>query len=306
MGDSIYNGENASEYYASITEQDYTTYLKKFLTKQMCKILLILFYHTLSNKELAKRMGITANALSNILQRMKTSQVELFVISKKDKFTLYSLTKKAQVYVKEYLIIEENSDPKIIRFSDDETSAYKECADALHKLKNILQVDSEIEFSRFMELYYVKESEEKRTVFDDFIRRLAKMDGEKQTEAFHKIIEEMGNSLLRRNILHCVGLYQSMMNLCKIYSATWKLSYEFVNSCFETKGECVSFEFLKDCKDLKIEEIVAMGQGLSEIVDISKMNNHSMNEFIECWGAYFSEEQFLHFIASRYDSWMTK
>ena len=303
MGASIYNGENGSEYYTPVKEQDYKSYLKKFLTKQMCKILLILFYHTLSNKELAKRMGITANALSNIIQRMKTSQVELFIISKKDKFTLYSLTHEAQVYVKEYLIVEENSEQKIIQFSDDETSAYIECADALHKLKHNLQIDSEIEFSRFMELYYVKESEEKRTVLDDFIRHLVKMDYKKQTEAFNKIIKEMENPLLGRNILHCVSLYQSMINLCKVYSTTWKLSYKFVNSCLDSKG--VSFEFLEECKDFNAEEIVAMGQGLSEIVNISKMNNHSMNEFIECWEAYFSEEQFLYFIASRYDSWMT-
>lgn len=306
MGESIHSNENNIEYVGSEIERNNLSYLKTFLTKQMCKILLILFFQTLSNKELAKRMGITTNALSNILQRMKASQVELFVISKKEKFTLYSLTLTAQAYVKEYLIPEEDSGLKIIPFSDDETSNYMECSDALHKWKHSLQIDSETEFSKFMELHYVKESKEKRRIYDDCIRHLVKMEDGKQTGRVHKIVEELGEPLLERNVLHCVSLYNSMIKLCKIYDISWELSYDLVDSFIDSKGENVGLDLLMKCKESRPEDIAEMGQNLWGIVNISGMNNLSMDEFMECWKAYFSEKQFLRFIASRYDSWMAK
>lgn len=251
-------------------------------------------------------MGITTNALSNILQRMKTSQVGLFVINKREKFTLYSLTPTAQAYVKEYLIPTEDSGLKIIQFSDDETSIYMECSDALHKLKHSLQIDSETEFSRFMELYYVKKSQEERKIYDDFIRHLVKIEDGKQTGIFHKIIEELGDPLLERNVLHSVNLYKSMINMCKIYDASWELSYDLVDSFIDSKGKNVGLDLLMKCKEVNPEDIAEMGQSLWGIVDVSGMNNLSMGEFMECWKDYFSEKQFLRFVASRYDSWMAK
>ncbi|MCM1221064.1 MAG: hypothetical protein NC548_41935 [Lachnospiraceae bacterium] len=308
MGVSINKVEEYSEYDGSAMETGYQNYLKNFLTKQMCKILVILFYQKLSNKALAKQMGISASALSNILQRMKISEIELFIISRENKHIFYALTPIARAYVKENLIIEEDLGLKIIQFNDDETAGYMECIDALHKLKQNFENHSEKEFSHFMELHYVKESKENKSVLEDFVKCFVKMENGKQTGNFHKVIDELGDQLLEKNILHCVGLYKSTINLCKMYNVSWRLSHKFVNLCLDSKVEGFGFDFLEECRNKRLElgEIVEMGKGLKEIADISEMNHHSMDEFTECWQAFFPEEEFFAFVASRYDSWMVR
>ena len=305
MGASVHNVENDSEYNGSAMEVYYQSYLKNFLTKQMCRILIILFYKKLSNKALAKQMGISASALSNILQRMKRSEIDLFIISKEDKYIFYSLTSIAHAYVEDNLITEEDSGLKIIQFNDDETLDYMKCVDALHKLKQNLEMDSSIEFIRFMELHYVKASKEKKSVLLDFINHFMKMENGKQTD---EIINELGNHLLERNILHCMELYKSTIYLCKMYNVSWRLSHKFVNLCLESNDDESVFEFLEECgnEDLDIGKIVVVRKGLKEIADISVLSHHSMSEFTECWKAFFSEEEFLDFVASRYDSWMIR
>lgn len=78
MGATIHNVENDRIYDDFVMEVDCQSYLSNFLTKQMCKILIILYFQTLSNKALAKQMGISASALSNILQRIKFCTLEVF------------------------------------------------------------------------------------------------------------------------------------------------------------------------------------------------------------------------------------
>lgn len=296
--------EHKVEYDSSLMKRDDQNYLKNFLTKQMRKILLILFFKTLSNKDLAKQMGISTSALGNILQRMKKSQIKLLITNKEDKYIFYSLTPAAYAYVKNNLLKEEDSEVKIIKFSDEETSNYIECTDALHKLKNVLSIDTTRDFEKFIELYYVKESKEKREVLDDFIISFIKINKEGCKEDFDRIINKFDSDTLQRNILHCVSLYQAMMHLCEIYNQSWELAYDFVDSFFKSKGECVSFKVLSECKNLPTEVMAKMGRSLLEIVNISKANNHSKNEFMDCWKVYVTDKQFMRYIAAGYERWM--
>ena len=304
MGAPDYKVESSIEYDSLSMNLDDKNYLKNFLTKQMCKILLILFFKTLSNKDLAKQMGISTSALSNILQRMKKSQIKLFIINKEDKYIFYSLTPIAYAYVKDNLIKEEESDVKILRFNDEETSNYIECTENLNKLKVFLSIDTAREFESFFELHYMKGSKEKREALDDFIISLAKMNNEDCRENFNTIISNLDDEIFRENILHCVNLYQSMMRLCDIYDQAWELAYDFVDSFFKSKGECVSFKFLSECKTLEPEIIAEMGSGLFEIVNISNKNSHSKDEFMDCWKIYVPIKQFMRYIAVAYENWM--
>lgn len=279
-------------------------YLRKFLTKQMCKILLILFHRTLSNKDLAKQMGISSSALSNILQRMKRAQIQLFITSKEDKYILYSLTPVAYAYVKENLAEKNNSEAEIIHFNDEGTSNYIECTESLHKLKNYLTIDTTREFESFFELHYVKGSKAEKESLDDFIISLAKMNNEECGESSNRIVSELDDPVFQGTMLHCVGLYQSMMYLCDIYDQEWELACDFVDSVFESKGAGVSLEFLSKCKDLKTEKIAEMGRSLFEIANISKKNDHSKLEFMDCWKVYIPRKQFMRYIAVVYENRM--
>lgn len=303
MSEPIHNVVNNGEYDDFAIEEDTRRYLKKFLTKQMCKILIILFSQTLSNKELAEKMGISASALSNILIRMKTSKVKLFNIQREDKYIFYSLTVVAQAYVKSDLITVEDQDIKIIQFKDDETLSFLECSGAVNKLKNNLQLNSEKEFFRFMIVNYVNEDREKKNDLSNFINYFIKLDNEKHKEVSCKIIEKFGDPPLEKNLLHCVSLYKAMLNLCNM---SWELSYKCVMSLFESQGAGLSMAFIKECKCFEGSEIAEMGEHLWEIVKISEMSRLSMEEFIACWSTFFENKQFLYFVASRYDSWRMK
>lgn len=284
---------------------DDKNYLEKFLTKQMCKILLILSHKTLSNKELAKRMGLSSSALGSILQRMKKSKIQLLIMDREDRYVFYSLSSVAYAYVKDNLVEKEDSEENIIRFGDEKTSDYIECTEALCKLKNCLSVDSMRELENFFNSFYVKGNRENRSVLDDFIIRLAKMKQEDCGENFDKMIAELDGVVLRENILHCVNLYLSMMRLRDIYDQEWELAYDFVDSIFEFKGEGVGLKFLEKCKNLETEEIAEMGKGLFEIASISKRNNHSRIEFVDCWEVYIPRRQFIRYIARAYEKQMS-
>ena len=298
-----YKAEYSVEYDSAPMSMDVQAYLKNFLTKQMCRILLILFFRTLSNKDLALQMGISTSALGNILQRMKKSQIELFITNKEDKYLLYSLTPVAYAYVKDNLVEEETSQVRIIHFHDEETSDYIECTNALQKLQEVLPVDMTREFENFIGSYYVKVSEEKRAVLDHFISSLAKIHNEVNEEEFRGIMDKLDDAL-QRNILHCVSLYQSMIQLCEIYEKSWELAYDFVDSIIESKGTSISLKVLCGCKTMEAETVVGIGNSLWEIVNISKINNHSKDEFMNCWKMYVTDKQFMRYIAIGYEKRM--
>ncbi len=298
-----YKAEYSVEYDSAPMSMDVQAYLKNFLTKQMCRILLILFFNTLSNKDLARQMGISTSALGNILQRMKKSQIELFITNKEDKYLLYSLTPVAYAYVKDNLVEEENSQVRIIHFHDKETSDYIECTNALQKLQEVLPIDTTREFENFIESYYVKVSEEKRAVLDHFIISLARIHNEVSEEEFRGIMDKLDDAL-QRNILHCVSLYQSMIQLCEIYEKSWELAYDFVDSIIESKGKSVSLKVLRGCKTMEAEAVIGIGNSLWEIVNISKINNHSKDEFMDCWKIYVTDKQFMRYIAAGYENRM--
>lgn len=300
-----YKVESSFEHDSVSIKPDDKDYLRKFLTKQMCKILLILFLKTLSNKDLAKQMGISASALSNILQRMKRSQIQLLITNKEDKYILYSLTPVAYAYVKDNLAEKNNSEAEIIRFNDEKTSNYIECTESLRKLKSYLAIDTTREFENFFDIYYVKGSKEKRDILDDFIISLVKMKQEDCKENFNKVIAELNDVVFQENVLHCVSLYQAMTYLTDIYDQEWESAYDFVDSVFESKGEGVSLAFLSKCKSLATEKIAEMGRSLFEIANISKKNNYSKLEFMDCWKVYIPRKQFMRYIAVVYEKQMS-
>lgn len=80
--------------------------IRRFLTKQMIRILCLLWNCSLSNKEIADKMNLSSSALSNILQRMKKCEVALLMIEKKKNILFILLLLMQRNMLREYCTLE--------------------------------------------------------------------------------------------------------------------------------------------------------------------------------------------------------
>lgn len=78
--------------------------IRELLTKQCIKVMIDLYNNRLNNKELAKAMNIASNNLSNTLQRIKSSQLNLLIIEHESRNTYYSLSEIGKKYTEKYLL----------------------------------------------------------------------------------------------------------------------------------------------------------------------------------------------------------
>ena len=78
--------------------------IRELLTKQCIKVMINLYNNRLNNKELAKAMNIASNNLSNTLQRIKSSQLNLLIIEHESRNTYYSLSEIGKKYTEKYLL----------------------------------------------------------------------------------------------------------------------------------------------------------------------------------------------------------
>lgn len=275
--------------------------IDNFLTKQMMRIILLLLDCTLTNKEIAQKMGLTSSALSSILKRMKKCEVELLAVQKQDKNVLYSLTPIAQEYAEQNLVVKGKKDVKLIQINEKETLEWVKCRDALEKLKERLGEDWDMEFLRCCFMYYENGQKGEIPQADAFFEAMENIAIAEQSQQMEDILHELGNESCRKLCLKYMNKCISVRKLCSLYEEDWKLAHLFIDDVFSGERMCVSYEFLAKSGELGKEDIVKMIEGLAEIMAQSKKMELSRGDFADIWNRYFyPHEKLLDKIADKY------
>lgn len=270
------------------------------LTKQMIRILQLLQGDELTNKDLALKMNLTSSALSNILARMKKSDVELLRFQKRDKYIYYSLTPIASEYVTKNLTARLKTDFKVIAMSNRTDYLFHGCKECILAMRDDWGDDFNREFFTSLVQYFGKVKDNVSSNFTNFMINVEKMviaqDDSALEEALMLVSEQMIKDELKKYIDKC----KSLRKLCELDNENWRLAYELVDSFVDTDGTSISFEVLCKCETLSKTDVIGICYCLASMLERVKEDYISKNDFFDIWGQYFEpQEKLLYYIAEK-------
>lgn len=279
-----------------------------FLTKQMIRLIVLLADGTLTNKELAVRMGLSSSALSNILQRMKKSEIELLDVIREEKNVLYSLTPIAREYAEKNLpeiqTPNRSQTPgkiRLVRINEMETVEWRRCREALEELKEWAGPEGTAELLECCTLYYTGSQDRVPAAARDFFEALEELIIEEQTKQADWILDRLEEIGLKKLCRKYIKKFVSVRKLCALDAADWEAAARFTDDFFLSEERYVSIEFLKSCCDFGMEDIIDMAMGLSEIIKASVGRIFSKKDFIAAWGKYFrNHDRLVFYIGEKY------
>lgn len=275
--------------------------IRRFLTKQMVQVLLLLLYCNMTNKEMAEKMRLSSSALSNILQRMKKCEIELLVMEKKDKYILYSLTSIAKEYTEKFLDTKDKKDLKVIQIHENETVELINCRNALEKLKDKIGKEWSADFSYWCFRYYENNERGKMSEADCFFEAIEELIINEQFSQFDCIMDELEDDVSRKNCFRYLNKYIGVRRLCFLDAEDWKTAYQFIDDIFCGEEMCISCRFLEKSGDLTKEDIIKMSNGILEIVNCSLNKKLTKGEFLDTWSKYFfPHEKLIYYLAEKY------
>lgn len=276
--------------------------IRHFLTKQMNRILCLLWNHAMGNKEIAEEMGISSSALSNILQRMKKCEVTLLTAERKEKRVIYSLTPAAEEYVEKFLKNkEEKNKLKIVHINENETIELLNCRNSLEKLKEKFGDEWGVEFSRYCVLYYENGEMEKIPEADMFFEELEELIIKDQVTQLEDILNRLEDETSKKICMKYIAKYEHIRWLCELDEKNWKLAYQLIDDIFRNEKIYISCTFLEQSKELSINDIVNIAKAVFEIVVCSKEKRMTKEEFLKNWNKYFfPHERLFYYLAEKY------
>jgi len=236
--------------------------ISRFLTKQMKRILFLLFDNSMTNKEIAEQMDLSTSALSNILQRMKKCEIQLLTLIKEEKYMLYSLTPLAYEYTENYLIAKGKADFKLIQLNHLETAELINCRNNLDLLKERLGESWDIEFFRCCINYYENDGKNVDSEAASFFESVEELIIKEQMKQLELIMNEFGDEATRKLYLKYIQKYIHIRRLCLWDAEEWNLAYRFIDDIFYGEKMCISLEWLTNSGSVSQEDIINIARGL--------------------------------------------
>lgn len=269
-------------------------------TRQCNKVIRELYGHKLSNKELSENVGVSRSALSNILQKIKSSQLGLLVVEQNGRNTYYSLSDLGCAYAEKHLF-NDIANSKIINI---EEKLSEHALMGMHALKNMQKEWGEEWQLKFDELL-LEHSKGKSGEghFDTFIEAVKNIIVEERWEELNKIYHLIDNVLLRKRIEKRFDQLMGIKCLCIIDDMDWKMAYKLVEDFFEYHGQFVRMEFLEQFQNHQIgsEEIKSAFNALSQMIEAAREEKMSKEDFYNEWEeAFVPHERLVYYIAEKY------
>lgn len=273
-------------------------YLKQFVTRQMLCFMLFLGVRTLSNKEIAEGMRCKPSALSNLIDRMKKSEIRLISYVKQERYMMYSLTPVALEYIRQYAETSEDSEHKIVRMHDET----QECQLALKKLHENIEDDFESIFIGMLLQY--KNGQNKKEEMKDFyffMKCMKELIFKDYIREYKEMLQNFTSSYLRSELQNYFAKYIHIRKLCRIDVNNWEVAYELVDSYFDSKGKSISLNVLRRCREeVGMDEVIGIAESLGEMKKMESGENLSKEDFRQKWSECFSgHEQLLYYIAEK-------
>ncbi len=275
--------------------------IRRFLTKQMVRILILLLNCNMTNKEMTEKMGLSSSALSNILQRMKKCEIALLLMEKQEKYILYSLSPIAKEYTEKFLVVKDKKDLRVVKIHENETIELINCQNALEKLKDKLGREFSVDFSYWCFRYYENNERRKMPEVDVFFEAIEELIIKEQFSQFECIINELEDDVSRKNLFRYINKYIGVRRLCFLDAEDWKTAYQFIDDIFRGEEMCISCSFLERSGNLTKEDIIKMSNGICEIINCSLKKKLTKGEFLDTWSKYFfPHEKLIYYLAEKY------
>lgn len=276
--------------------------IREFLTKQCIKVLINLFDQRLTNKELAETMQIASNTLSNILQRIKNSQLDLLIVEHEGRNTYYSLSLIGKTYVERYLLHSSLQKEKL------KNAITQKGIMALNNMKNAwgkhwdIKLD-EILFAHFdkKNIYSVDYSGQEEN-FQQFISVIEELKLEEQLDEVQKIYDMLDPFLVKR-IEKSFASLMGVKYLCILYEMDWEMTLRLIDDFFD-KRDYIKVEMFNKFREYNVEsdDVQAAFNDLNEIIETAKIDKMTKDMFYEKWKNCFKPNESLAFyIATKYE-----
>ena len=156
--------------------------IAKSLTRQCNKVIKSLYKSRLSNKDLASTLGVSASALSNSLQKIKSSHPDLLVIEQYGRNIYYSLSEMGSKYTELYLM-----NDRIISMEEKSSKYVQECVILLNEMKKKWGKNWNLELDELLLRYTKLEIEDIDECFRKFIHVVERIYIEERWEEMNSL-----------------------------------------------------------------------------------------------------------------------
>ncbi|MDE6566801.1 MAG: winged helix-turn-helix domain-containing protein [Lachnospiraceae bacterium] len=272
-------------------------------TKQSDNILRALYQKRYKNKELAHEVGISVSALSNVLQKIKTSQLGLLVVEQDGRNTYYSLSELGVQYTEKYLM-NNSSNKKVVELDSMKISDY--VRDAISKIHNIqIQVGDDWQFvlDEFLMSYNAATNDsDYDSCYIGMINCIKQIILDENWEGLNLVYKELGNDILRKRIENVFEKMMGIKSLCILDENDWKLAYEILDDFFQSDGKYINVDSLERLNTYQIagEDIRKIFNVLKKLINEIDCKNVSKKDLYNIWGELFMpHERLLYYFVEK-------
>ena len=273
---------------------------KGLLTRQCNKVLKCLYKCKLNNKDLAKRLGVSASALSNILQKIKNVKFDLLIIEQIGRNTYYSLSEQGQDYVEHFLM-----NTQIINIEEKVSNSGHESIAFFHHMKNMWGEEWKLIFEEVLLDYTRGEVEKADSTFVVFIRSIEKLFIEERWEELNTIYELLEEELFQNRIEKYFERIMGIKCLCNIEDDDWEVAYKIVDSFFENSAQSLQMDVCKKIQihQISCENIHLIMQALNRMTEEARKKKLKKEAFYREWKNVFeAHERLMFYIAEKYSA----
>lgn len=270
------------------------------LTKQCNKVLKCLHNHRLSNKEIAANLGITASALSNTLQRIRNSKLDLLVVEQIGRNTYYSLSKKGMQYVEENL-----NNSKLTSIEDKLSNYYSDAVVLIENMKNEYGDDWKIVFDDVLILYASGNINKVESNFKKIFDIIEKLFIEERWDDLNVIYTKLEDEIFKRRIQKFFDRFVGINSLCNIEDEDWMTAYRVVDDFFVNSGDLLHKDLVEKVDNLQINyaQVKLANSSLGKIITEALEQRKTKEELYDRWKkAFVSHERLLYYIAEKYEA----
>lgn len=278
----------------------------KAQTRQCNNVLRGLYTHRLNNKQLAQYIGISASALSNILQKIKANQLGLLVIEQDGRNTYYSLSELGNEYVEKYLL--DSTMPEggngVINIDDARVS--EDAQNAILKIKEIQQLEGDgwqLKLDDFLLSYTSGALQGKDNCYVQLVQSIEHVIIKECWEDLNKIYTLLDSDLLCKRVEKVFSNLMGIKSLCILDEKNWEMAYRLVDDYFEHAGKYIRTEFLEQIQiyQMSVKDVKTFFNVLGQLVEDAEEKRMLKEEFYGKWKVFFTpHERLLYYIAEKY------
>lgn len=271
-----------------LKEKEYTD---SFLTKQGKTILLIIFLNPgICSSEIADKLNIAKNSMSNALERLKTSQYPLIRYEQQGRKKLYFLTDWGTEYTSNYLNKPELIEKHLKNTNNSSQEIEHLAKKALDALVDMKHIDNDWQFilSDYLENDHIYTNVEMSDLINQFLQSLKEIFTLDDENTYKKILSEISCIQPRIKLENYIKKECSLLSLWNWSQDSWFDAYNFVDEFF-TKNLTALYEMIENQahNGLSRNTIQQIIIGLSETVNSARKEK-------------FDKIQFYNFLISQY------